>query len=95
MAPAAPQLLVRMKELGLPLLQGLSMRAEATQFQISGRVHLGIQLTHEAPGIKGIYYVSRAAGAGSWGAGHPASVPLAPCTLPLWVPPPTAPLPAR
>jgi hypothetical protein len=62
--PGPPsQLLVRMKDLGLPLLQGMSMRAEATHVHVKGRVHLGIALTHEAPGIKGVYYVSRGAAA--------------------------------
>jgi len=45
-----------MKSIGL--LQGLTMRLEATHIHIAGRLHLGVQLTHEPPGIKGIYYVS-------------------------------------
>lgn len=49
-------MLLRMKNIGL--LQGLSMRLEATHIHISGRLHLGVQLTHEPPGIKGISYVS-------------------------------------
>ena len=39
------------------LLHGLSMRLEATHVHIKGRLHLGVQLTNEPPGIKGVYYV--------------------------------------
>jgi hypothetical protein len=48
---------VRSKSIGM--LQGLSGRLEATHIRLSGRLHIALQLTHEAPGIKGVYYVSR------------------------------------
>ncbi|GBF93753.1 hypothetical protein Rsub_06085 [Raphidocelis subcapitata] len=47
-------LLVRSKSIGM--LQGLSGRLEATHIRLSGRLHIALQLTHEPPGIKGIYY---------------------------------------
>jgi hypothetical protein len=36
------------------------MRAEATHITVAGRLNLGVQLTQEPPGIKGLYYVSGA-----------------------------------
>ncbi|KAI8477037.1 MAG: hypothetical protein J3K34DRAFT_516008 [Monoraphidium minutum] len=48
-------LLLRMASIG-GLLQGLNVRAEATHIRIRGRLHIGLQLTHEPPGIKGVYY---------------------------------------
>jgi hypothetical protein len=42
------------------MLHGLSGRLEATHIRLVGRLHVSLQLTHEPPGVKGIYYVSSA-----------------------------------
>lgn len=60
------QVLVRSRSLGM--LQGLSMRLEAHHIHLKGRMNLGIQITTEPPGIKGVYYVrGLVAGAGAKG----------------------------